>query len=648
MKFLSFLLFLILCGFSLSSFSKVTVLGTQGASYFDESQLIIYGGLSGDGSVCNKNSEGENSTLCDSCQSCISASCDCNERRIYPELVLRVILKSDSASGHVLVRTKDNPRTIRPFNSYPQNVKTNSSASASFYWRDLCLGLGSTSSCSNILPSTNTQTSILVGIDGNLDGDLSDPEDDSIEVKIRVYTPPRIEVPANCTESSDIRGLCNIVFTRGDRKAIITEILAHELYPVIQDDVEIDSIRIFLSETGFPEDASLNFVDIEAEGLKEITETQIEGLKNDVRHYFRFAIVDKAANVGFFQSRALFDSKCPDASKDCDYSVTPEEVFGFLKEDKNCFIATTTFGSNLHPHISVFREFRNEVLLKFTLGEKFVRSYYKWGSKAAYFIENNPVLKPFVRVLLWGLWIISLMALNPFLSGFLLLSLGLVFYFRKKITLIFFLGLGLFSSSGEANILKDKLFSFQAGFYSLNQLKNRKNESFVDFYDTTPVVFLVDYEIPLSKKSIQMGLKFGTGFTYNEGKGRFRKDNSEAQEKFYFFSIPNRASLIMRAKLPQSFLVPFVEAGGGYSFLVEKRSDGLDKTLGKQAGTATFHWAAGVALDLIWDQVIRNDLKEDYDLKLVYIYAEYRQILSARKDLDVGSKIFTVGFSFGI
>ena len=641
--------------FSFNAWGAISILDIKGASYFEQNSdnsWYVYGGLAGDGSECSEDHDGDNFETCNSCKDCPRDTiCNCNEKRIFPSLALRISFSSDAVSGDVLVRTYDDIQTIPAAESYPTNVKVSSAISAKFYWKDVCVGLNAGASCGNILPSIISNPYLLVGIDGNQDGDLGDSEDDHAVLYFRVYKPPDIEIEEGCADGGDMKGVCAVVLTKGDQKAVLEDIFVHEVYPVVKDDLEVKSIRFFYSKEGFPTDPTNKFVDFGVDDIAEAENLVISGLDNGERHFFRFAIIDRAENIAFFQSRALFESQCPSLDRDCDYAVTPEEVNGFLKKSKNCFIATATLGSPLHPHLEVFREFRNRFLLSHSWGRAFVLSYYRWGSRFTHVLENHPYLKIPLRALLWVLWLMAWLFLHPYIFFSLILSFIAVYTFhkRKKLKLLAFL-IGLFiSSSGEASFYKNKLFSFQSGFYHLKDLKNEEGELFTSFYENHPIVFLTDFEIPLKKGQIQLGLKFGTGLTYSLGKGKFKSDNSEAKENFYFFVMPNRVSLIARMKLPKSLLLPFGEAGGGYSVLLEKRTDGLDSSIfGKQAGAVTFHWATGMALDLAHDRRTQQEIDEDYGLKLVYLYVEYRNIVSLRKEFDVSSKLLTVGFVFGV
>ncbi|MDH4268918.1 MAG: InlB B-repeat-containing protein [Dehalococcoidia bacterium] len=65
-----------------------------------------------------------------------------------------------------------------------------------------------------------------------------------------------------------------------------------------------------------------------------------------------------------------------------------------------CFIATAAYGSPTAEQINVLRDFRDVVLLKSTLGCRFVALYYRLSPPVADFIAGNEALRTLVRELL--------------------------------------------------------------------------------------------------------------------------------------------------------------------------------------------------------------------------------------------------------
>jgi len=65
-----------------------------------------------------------------------------------------------------------------------------------------------------------------------------------------------------------------------------------------------------------------------------------------------------------------------------------------------CFIATAAYGSATAKQIDVLRDFRDDVLLKSTVGSQFVALYYRLSPPIADFIAGNEFVRTLVRELL--------------------------------------------------------------------------------------------------------------------------------------------------------------------------------------------------------------------------------------------------------
>jgi len=77
-----------------------------------------------------------------------------------------------------------------------------------------------------------------------------------------------------------------------------------------------------------------------------------------------------------------------------------------------CFIATAAYGSIAHPHVTTLRSFRDMYLKPFALGRTFIDTYYHYSPVLSRSIEQHPVLRPVVRVLLLPLIGVSYMLVN--------------------------------------------------------------------------------------------------------------------------------------------------------------------------------------------------------------------------------------------
>jgi len=72
-----------------------------------------------------------------------------------------------------------------------------------------------------------------------------------------------------------------------------------------------------------------------------------------------------------------------------------------------CFIATASYGSYLHPHVKLFREFRDRYLLPYSAGRYFVLTYYHYSPPVADIIAEHWTLKVLTRVILFPFLLIS-------------------------------------------------------------------------------------------------------------------------------------------------------------------------------------------------------------------------------------------------
>ena len=65
-----------------------------------------------------------------------------------------------------------------------------------------------------------------------------------------------------------------------------------------------------------------------------------------------------------------------------------------------CFIATATYGSPLAEEVNIFKEYRDDVLLKYWWGREFIEFYYRHSPAIAEKIRANEPVKSVVRGIL--------------------------------------------------------------------------------------------------------------------------------------------------------------------------------------------------------------------------------------------------------
>ncbi|GAB4334392.1 MAG: hypothetical protein Kow0089_03600 [Desulfobulbaceae bacterium] len=93
---------------------------------------------------------------------------------------------------------------------------------------------------------------------------------------------------------------------------------------------------------------------------------------------------------------------------------------GFKTADA-CFVATAAYGSILHPHVRVLRDFRDRYLAPWKTGRALVDLYYRYSPPAADFIAERPVLRAAARVVLLPVIGMSWVALHAGVTLFCLL-----------------------------------------------------------------------------------------------------------------------------------------------------------------------------------------------------------------------------------
>lgn len=71
-----------------------------------------------------------------------------------------------------------------------------------------------------------------------------------------------------------------------------------------------------------------------------------------------------------------------------------------IKLDRECFVATAAYGTDMAQEIEHLRWFRDHVLVNYAVGRHFIVWYYQYGPHMARFIQDKPLLRFGVRLTL--------------------------------------------------------------------------------------------------------------------------------------------------------------------------------------------------------------------------------------------------------
>ena len=123
------------------------------------------------------------------------------------------------------------------------------------------------------------------------------------------------------------------------------------------------------------------------------------------------------------------------------YKYGPGGGEGIMSSLGVCFIATAAYGSSLHPHLNILRDFRDRYLMPSKLGHKLVMLYYKYSPFFADLIVKYKVLKVVVRISLIPLvaFSYSMVHFGPIITAVMLVLIlmvptFLVSFFRRKMS----------------------------------------------------------------------------------------------------------------------------------------------------------------------------------------------------------------------
>lgn len=686
---------------------KADTVGISGASYVESDLSNFYGGVAG---TCTNPNSG---STCDTCGEPGSLQA-CNKQSIHSNLTFSVSFKPTkdvTGIARLYFLNASDVQVGTPITLTSQAYTTNSTITLQTTWASLCNAVSLTS-CGASSGTTGIYVGkIAIGIDsdGNGDVDLTN-EVKKIQFKIHYIAPNDPTVSNNYCASTATPGFCKILFEPGDAKVYIKEEPETD-QPVTGgadtfggNSIEFDAIAIFpvkvASEdtgiggaaiTGFKTgNASVApiFVPINPADNTDIQNSEVSGgLENYQSYCFIYGNRNKAGNIYRFVAGASATDAATIATHIC---KTPSEVVGLL-EDKHCFISTAAFGSDMAAEVQTFRQFRNQFLLTNSLGQLFVKTYYKISPPIADFIAKSDTLRAATRAALYPFLVFSSIALKFGLAAALLTLISLLILVfkiqsvvKQKRLLLFLVILMLTpalkaqitpkttviqhpeSQEGLVRITKD-------GTYIYDVKREMKSESsrisfghalqpevtidieqrdasgngtgtfqtydFGDLYEeTSSIIIGYDYEkFPWIGKKGKLGFQLGGSIMFAQGHGILVSKASTAEyksrEKYTFFTIPLTAGAVYRLEWKDKQLfAPYVAGGGTYTALVEKRED---KSAPQFTGAPGFYGAGGVLFNLSQiDDESGYALDSEYGISNLWLSLEFKVV-------EVNSDVFT-------
>jgi hypothetical protein len=429
------ILFVVAGVFSSAAYGTVQIVTVSGASNFSlgdgttSTTTTMYGGLAG---KCAS----PGATLCNSCvghattEACpIDATknyplCSCNTGMVQDAAPVSITFTSNIAgTGSTVARLGSSTTIFGSAVGYagPGTVVVNTT------WGEICGNLFSTA---GTCTGTSGSQQLRVGITGD---NVSFADVGGITVTMLTAAADQID---DCTATTG--GICHFWSYPGDESVYMKDLTPAGALSSPQ------SLRVFISDQNFnkanPTDA-IQTTDLQLNADGSLPNTLITGLNNDppVPYHFRVAVVDLAGNVSNFTSDANITAAtggaCTvdaqnadlDSTDGCKYHATPDQVLGLLSKDLACFVATAAYGSPMAPKLNTFREFRSRYLLINPWGRRFVDSYYKWGPKAAHFIDQHEWARSAARALLWPAYGFAFLSLQMgFLKASLVVAMGVI------------------------------------------------------------------------------------------------------------------------------------------------------------------------------------------------------------------------------
>lgn len=441
--FLSIIFFFLFI--SSNALATITIKSVGGTSLTESDAngaMTIYGGIAG--TCASPNGSG----TCSSCVTTTTPAQACNPKSVYGSLPITITFSSDKALNGVKVKITTDSQTVGSESSElaftTGIIAAGSTSSVNLTWGYLCkndLSFGNENCTPAVAaPEVNFTTAarkIYLYVDENNDNDFTDDgEKKSIDAKLQHLDPTSSTVNQQifCTVSDATKvGMCGYELAVGDSKFYLQKLFTSstventspaklssnspEWYGLAFFAVDVANVNLIANNSLPPQIRQYD----SQYGLPDNTVTGLENYKN---YCLLMGNVSKAQNIYRFSN---------DTASPVNTCAQPSEVVGMLT-DKSCFISTAAFGSDMADQVQLLREFRNEFLLTNSLGQTFVKIYYKFSPPIAHFIERSEILKAVTRGVLYPFIALAWIALNLGILPILVILFGatVLIYQRKR------------------------------------------------------------------------------------------------------------------------------------------------------------------------------------------------------------------------
>ncbi len=385
----------------------------SGVDSTDATNIMVFGGIVGPIGACTT-PDGTNT--CNSCTAMTkfcpeAAPYRCAERSIYPALDLVITMVVDTLPTTPAIAAKTEPSggsTVNMDNPTPAPVPVvGQPFTIRIKWSELCLKAGLTATCSATASSAGGNIIIYVGVsDGT---NLFSGAYQKLTVKVSAQDPTL--TPALVTIGTTDAGFFDFSVLPGDQKVYVNDVRRGAIGPTFPLDnslIRWQALRVYFAQTAAPPAIPDFCIPLTADNFDDLAvvdkgtiETKlstrkVSGLENDQTYMFSIASVDEASIVSSFTKPSTL------AAAPIGHTATPGQVVGLL-DDKNCFIATAAFGSQMDPEVQLLRKFRNQFFFNNFMGRKFIHTYYEFSPPIAAFISQHEALRAGVRFSLWPL-----------------------------------------------------------------------------------------------------------------------------------------------------------------------------------------------------------------------------------------------------